>query len=523
VTIRRRLLLLLLPALAVLMLAGGLADGWIASATTRQAYDQALASAAIAAAAYVQVEHGAVRFGSSSQVVDFLRAEGTQARGGDSEDSRFYAVTGPDGRLLAGMAGLARLGAPGAAAAPAPATATTPAAVSVDAAPRAQAASAADVARPVFADADLLGHRVRLVSLRVATSAGPATVMVAETRARREQTQRVMLFGKLMVDFAELDVTLLLIWTAVYFGLRPLAWLREEVEAHSRHELQRFDERRVPTELRPVVVAFNRLLELLRDAASAQRRFVANAAHQMRTPVAGLLAQIELLKSDPHARPFAAELGKLQHGAQSLAHASNQLLALARAEPAAALDSRFRPVALDALVHRLLEQYLERADQAGIDLGVETRAVGAAGDAWLLEDLLGNLIDNALKYTPRGGHVTLRCGLEGEQPFLEVEDDGPGIPEGERARVRERFYRRPGSPGFGAGLGLAIVEEIARAHHASFIIGSGADERGARMRVRFRSACAAHERHAPPAGEPEPLLCDEPHNITATPVTRVAN
>jgi two-component system sensor histidine kinase TctE len=111
--------------------------------------------------------------------------------------------------------------------------------------------------------------------------------------------------------------------------------------------------------------------------------------------------------------------------------------------------------------------------------------VSVSGEAALLEDLLDNLIDNALKYTPSGGHVTVRCGKEGRAPYLEVEDDGPGIPESERARVRERFYRLPGSAGIGCGLGLAIVDEIVRVHGAAFSIGGGSNGRGARMRIRF--------------------------------------
>ena len=221
---------------------------------------------------------------------------------------------------------------------------------------------------------------------------------------------------------------------------------------------------RVPGELRPLVVAFNRVLELLHDAGLAQRRFVADAAHQMRTPVAGLLAQIELLQVEPRAAAIGTDLGKLQRAAQSMAHSANQLLSLARAEPLSSLQDEPKPVALDQLVHELVERHLERADQRGIDLGAETGPVSVMGSSWLLEDLLANLIDNALKYTPAGWARHGAQGTEGDRPFLEVEDDGPGIPEGERARVRERFYRSPGSPGIGAGLGLSIVEEIARAH-----------------------------------------------------------
>jgi two-component system sensor histidine kinase TctE len=311
-------------------------------------------------------------------------------------------------------------------------------------------------------------------------------IAVAETLARRSRTQQVMLLGKLLIDFAELDVTLLLVRVAVYYGLRPLDRLTEQVEGHSARALQRFDEARVPGELRPLIVAFNRLLELLHDAAQAQQRFVADAAHQMRTPVAGLLAQLELLLNEPQAGAVSAQLGAVQRGIQQLARSANQLLALARAEPV--VQEQFGPVALKRLVEQLIERYLDRADKAGIDLGADTLGTSVQGNAALLEDLLENLIDNALKYAPRGGHVTVRSGLEGSQPYLEVEDDGPGVPESERGRVRERFYRLPGSAGIGCGLGLAIVDEIARVHGADFQIGSGPAGRGARMRVRFRAA-----------------------------------
>jgi two-component system, OmpR family, sensor histidine kinase TctE len=459
-TIRRRLLLLLLPALAILMLLGGLVDYWIALATTQNAYDQALASTAFAAAAYVNFDNGKAVFTPSPRTAALLRAGS-----GVTGDSLLYSVTGPNGELIAGSPGL-----PAALAIPAPGAPGPP------------------ESRAVFRDARVQGVPLRAVSVRVPTPLGAATVTVAETRERRTRTQRVMLFGKLLVDFAELDITLLLIWIAVYFGLRPLAALRDEAETHSLRELRRFDESTVPGELRPVVISFNRVLELLHDAAAAQQRFVADAAHQMRTPVAGLLAQLELLLREPRAAAVASELATLQKGIARLAHSANQLLSLARAEPIAALPEDRQPIELKALVEQLVERHLDRADKAGIDLGAETAPAQALGDAWLLEDLLANLIDNALKYTPREGHVTVRSGLADGQPYLEVEDDGPGIAEAERTRVRERFYRLPGSAGIGCGLGLAIVDEIARVHGATLSIGSGRQGRGVRMRVSFGAA-----------------------------------
>jgi two-component system sensor histidine kinase TctE len=444
-TIRRRLLLLLLPALVLLMLLGGAFDYWVAIATTRNAYDRALANAAVALTATLSVENKRLRFNAP------LSANA-------ADGSIVFAIAGPDRALIAGTPGLF------------------------------EGASAASrtVAGANYWDAQLLGQRWRVASVVAPTAAGPVRIAVAETLARRSRTQQVMLLGKLLIDFAELDVTLLLVWVAVYYGLRPLDRLTEQVEGHSARALQRFDEARVPGELRPLIVAFNRLLELLHDAAQAQQRFVADAAHQMRTPVAGLLAQLELLLNEPQAGAVSAQLGAVQRGIQQLARSANQLLALARAEPV--VQEQFGPVALKRLVEQLIERYLDRADKAGIDLGADTLGTSVQGNAALLEDLLENLIDNALKYAPRGGHVTVRSGLEGSQPYLEVEDDGPGVPESERGRVRERFYRLPGSAGIGCGLGLAIVDEIARVHGADFQIGSGPAGRGARMRVRFRAA-----------------------------------
>ena len=456
-TIRQRLLLLLLPALAILMLLGGLADYWIAVATTRNAYDQALASAALAAAASMRSDDGKLQVSAAQRAA--------LTRGPDAEGSTLYSIIGPAGELIAGAAQLP----------------TAPAGGSAH-----KDGTRSDSV--TFRDAEFQGLKLRVASVRSRSDAGPITITVAETLQRRASTQRVMLLGKLLVDFAELDVTLLLIWIGVFFGLRPLARLRERVEEQSASTLQRFDVAGAPGELRPLILALNHLLELRHDAALSQRRFVADAAHQMRTPVAGLLAQLELLLQAPAAVAVQSELTTINRGVQQLAHTANQLLALARAEPVSAVGEGFKPVALRPLVEHLVERNIDRAVTAGLDLGAEVHTAQVIGDAWLLEDLLGNLVDNALKYTPAGGRITVRCGVEQGHPFLEVEDDGPGIAESERSRVRERFYRLPGSPGTGCGLGLAIVDEIARAHNAAFSIGVPALGRGTRMRIRFPPA-----------------------------------
>ena len=158
-----------------------------------------------------------------------------------------------------------------------------------------------------------------------------------------------------------------------------------------------------------------------------------------------------------------------------------------RADPSTSFAEQFDTVDLQALAGRIVEINVDRALNAGLDLGVEAGPVAVRGNVRLLEDLLGNLVDNAIHYTPRDGHVTVRVGLREGRPCLEVEDDGPGIPEDQRGRVRERFYRIPGSTGHGCGLGLAIVSEIAEAHGAQFTLESGAAGKGTRARVLFRS------------------------------------
>jgi two-component system sensor histidine kinase TctE len=450
-SIRRRLLLFLLPVLGALMLLGSLADFMTVSAATRNAYDQALGAAVVAAAGYLDAGDGRVRLAHSGSIDVLL--------GGEGVGRRLYAVSDLDGAVVDGDARL-----------------------------RVAAGASGTTDNPAFGDAVLGGVRVRVASYRSRTLAGPVVISLAEPLNRRERTQRLLLSGKLLADFVQLDLTLLLVWMGVYYGLRPLRALQSRAESGSARELRRFDEHEAPFEVRPLVGAFNRLLELLREAADSQRRFIADAAHQLRTPVAGIMAQLDLLLREPAATDFSRRLELVYRGVQQLGHSSNQLLALARAEPFLATPDRFRPVDLQGLVRQLVERNIDRADRARIDLGAEAGSVSVAGDARLLEDLLGNLLDNALKYTPAGGHVTVRCGLQSGRPFLEVEDDGPGIPVTERVRVRERFYRPAGTNEPGCGLGLAIVEETARLHRAQFLIESASEGTGSKMTVRFPAA-----------------------------------
>jgi two-component system sensor histidine kinase TctE len=444
-SIHRRLLILLLPPLALLMVAGGFADYRASMVFMRTAYDQSLADAAFAQAALVKVADGKISAQLPQPAPRANRAE-----------KFYYSIWGPDHLLITGN-------------------------------PQLPAASAGE-ANPTYADSWLGSHRIRVVTYRMPTAAGVVTVNVAETTNRREAARHFILTSTWLMDFILVDGTLLLVWVGVRYGLKPLLAVREQIESRSPRELRPLDTSAVPAEVRPLVDALNGLFEVLREAARSQRQFVADAAHQLRTPIAGLVGHLELLAQDPAAVGLEGRLSVLRDGMSRVAHSANQLLALARAEPSANLADQFQITDLVPLIERVIERNVDRSVKARLDLGADLDAASVAGSAWLIEDLLGNLIDNALHYTPSGGRVTVRCGGGQSEPYLEVEDDGPGIPEAERGRVRQRFYRLPGSQGHGCGLGLAIVEEIARLHRAAVTIDAGAGGHGTKIRVQFPAA-----------------------------------
>jgi two-component system sensor histidine kinase TctE len=251
----------------------------------------------------------------------------------------------------------------------------------------------------------------------------------------------------------------------------------------------------VPREIAPVVVTLNRLFQMLRTSVQSQQQFIANTAHQLRTPITGMQAQLDLLVDDPRAQPIRNRLLTLQEGIRQLTHSANQLLTLARADPTANISAKNQSVDLNGIVGEVVAKFFDRALQSNIDLGVDAQPVSIRADPSLLDDLLSNLVDNALKYTPAGGSVTASAGIQNDRPYLAVEDTGPGIPDSERQRVRQRFYRLPNSPGHGSGLGLAIVDEVAQLYGASVSIGAGTNGLGTKVLVQFPDAGFARSQH----------------------------
>jgi two-component system sensor histidine kinase TctE len=218
----------------------------------------------------------------------------------------------------------------------------------------------------------------------------------------------------------------------------------------------------------------------------------------LRTPLAGLQAQVEAWAQAARSMVGgdllslrADQVLRLRDATRRTSQLANQLLALSRADAVSADAQPMQRVDLMALCENMLALYLDAAAAKRIDLGLETRPAQTLGHAWLLRELLLNLVDNAIKYTPQGGRITLRCGLDngpkGAQVWMEVEDDGPGIPPEERLRVLQRFYRVLGTAGEGNGLGLAIADEIARAHDTHLHLDAGAQGLGLRVRVAFEA------------------------------------
>ena len=458
-TVKRRLLTLLLPPLIALLAAGVLLDYLNGMAPLRHAYDQALANAALTIAA--QARRGPDGHLEASQAAQVMAALGADQQQ-DGHQS-FFQVRGTDSADVVGDAELA------------PALPAHPGLT--------------------YEDSTYHGERIRLLTYRGASPAGSLTVSVAETLHRQSAASRRIVGSLVLTDVVQLLATIALIWLGVNLGLRPLLRMRDDIAARSPQDLAPLDVSAVPGEVQLVVVAINRLFATVREAAQSQQRFLADAAHQIRTPLAGLKSRLEVLLDQPSAEITREDLQTLVQSVDRLAHTAHQLLALARAEPSAHISLAFETVDLGALSEDAIERAFDRAIAKGIELELRAELAIVEGVPWLLRELLDNIIDNAICYTETGGRVIVRCGPRNDGAIqLQVEDNGPGIPPQERERVRQRFYRMPGSPGTGSGLGLAIVDEVARLHRAQLSMDAGDMGKGSCVTLLF--AAMTPSRHA---------------------------
>lgn len=381
----------------------------------------------------------------------------------DEHDSIYFAVRDERGRIVAGE-------------------------------PRMPAVPAAFATQPqVFTNGRIYDRDVRIVSLHVAQDARRYAVQVAETQTKRSLLSREFQTGVILPQMIIIVLATLIVWFGIGKSVAPLKRLQTAVSQRSHRDLSPLSADDIPAEVQPLVAAINELLARLSATLDAQNRFIADAAHQLRTPLAGLKAQIELAQRQHDPAALRHCLQSLRGSADRMGRLVGQLLALARNEPNVEHAVRRDPVDLGALAGAIAGDWVPRALAQHIDLGFEAPAapVLLPGDAARLKDLLDNLLDNAVRYGRPGGQITVVVTREDGLPVLAVTDDGPGIPPAQRERVFERFYSLLGHGADGSGLGLAIVQEIARMHGGEARVDSGPQGVGTRVSVRFARSGAA--------------------------------
>ena len=325
-----------------------------------------------------------------------------------------------------------------------------------------------------------------------ATDAGGQVIQVGQPLKVRGDLAFQAATRTLLPLVVLLPLLALLVWRIVGSGLSPLHRLARAVAARTPAALEPFQEDGVPLEALPLVRSLNALLSRLGAALSAQRDFVADAAHELRTPLAALRLQLQLAERAPDGAARAQALSDLGAGLERETRLVQQLLTLAQLDPGAGPLPPPAPVGLAGLVRQAVADHAVLAEAKGVDLGASRLEDSArvAGDAGSLRTLLANLLDNAVRYTPRGGRVDVSAGVdEGGAPYLEVQDSGAGIPQAERSRVFDRFYRVPGAGGEGSGLGLSIVAAIAERHGGEVAL-QDTPGGGLTARVRFSTSTA---------------------------------
>jgi two-component system sensor histidine kinase TctE len=434
--LRTQLLGWVLAPLFLLLTADTFVSYWVAASFAQRAYDRSLIEIAREISLHVRRDNGGLALDLSDDARKVLLT--------DPADRIWFAVTTTDGRLLAGE--------------PVPAGDTT------------------------FYNARMGDAPVRVVQISVADRA--AAVRVAETRTKRDELAREILLSVVGPQLLLIFIAGAVVWIGVARGLAPLERLRAALAARSHRDRSPVSAEGVPGEVMPLVQSINELLGRLDKALTLQSRFIADASHQLKTPIAALRTELELALREEDAARSRASLGSAHAGLERLSRLVSQLLSLARNEPEAADAVRLAPLDLDALVLEVAKEWVPAALRRAVDLGFEGsgRPTLVRGDPARLRELLDNLLDNAVRYSREGGRITVRVTPE---RVVEVSDDGPSIPEAERERVFERFHRLLGSSHDGSGLGVAIAQEVARIHGAAITLRDDADGVGNTFAVAF--------------------------------------
>jgi two-component system, OmpR family, sensor histidine kinase TctE len=402
-------------------------------------YDQALREHVTAISRQIKFIEGRPQITLSGSARALLRS--------DEIDSVYFHVLGPSGRMLVGDKELPTQKA-------------------------SEASARSEPGEVYFRDDDYNGQDLRIAYMYMAepnmVRERWLLVEVGETVEKRSELSNKIIASVILPQFVIIPLAVVLVWFGLSQGLRPLTRLRQRIEARREADLSPIALHRVPEELRPLTEAFNAMLARMHHNMEVQRRFIADAAHQMRTPLTGLKTQAQqaMRESDPAQLRHA--LIQIATSVDRASHLVNQLLALARAEASEHSQQALIPLDLDQLLHEIVETWVIQALDQRIDLGYEPADnVSILGNAFLLREMINNLIDNALRYTPKEGRVTCRIVVQGDFARLEIEDSGIGISDAEALLVFDRFYRVDGTNVEGSGLGLAIVREIAELHSAA--------------------------------------------------------
>lgn len=430
----------------------------LAYSIANTAYDRALRDRVVALSRHVMLENGEPQLKVFAAAEDILRS--------DQMDEIYFQVRGSDNEWLAGDRDLAP--------------------VEFD---------PVLVPGKVYFRNDVLGQRdIRSAYMfaQVSGMSGAVLVQVAETDAKRTHLASDIIGGVLAAQFLLLPLGLMLVWFGLSRGIRPLNELAGKVRARAPSDLSPVALAETPEEMRPFVNSINDLVSRLEQSVRAQQRFVADAAHQMRTPLAGLKTQAELALRSRDAAGIEHAVRQIAVGADRASHMLSQLLSLARAEGEAPIA--LERLDLERIARDVARDWVARAMDKRIDLGLESSGAPCwiDGSEVLLGELIGNLVDNALKYTPAGGKVTVRL-VRAERVLLEVEDNGIGVDPADREFVFERFFRVLGTGTEGTGLGLAIVRSIALLHRAEATLQGAPSGRGTLVTISFPRS-AAHPR-----------------------------
>ena len=440
----------------------------VAQGIAGKPFDRALEYNAGALAQLVSVNNNKVQFSLPLPARELLRA--------DDSDTVYYQVLGANGEHLSGERAL-----------PLP----------------------PDDEKAVPGEVRLRDDEIRGVAIKVAYTwvkvalpgARPALVQVAETLEKRSVLATEIVKGVMLPQFVILPIAVLLVWLALVQAIKPLNMLEERIRARKPDDLSPIDAQAAPLEVAPLVDSVNDLLLRLKDSIATQKRFLADAAHQLKTPLAGLRMQADLAQREgADADELKQSLRQIGRSSVRATHTVNQLLALARAESSGSAMPR-QTCDLAELTMSVVRDCVPRAIEKQIDLGYEGTEPGAPGgqiegNPTLLKELVRNLLDNAINYTPSSAQqpavITARVLSDPTQGrlVLQVEDSGPGVPLAERELVFQPFYRALGTEADGSGLGLPIVLEIAQQHNATVDLDEtrpGQAAPGARFTVRFLS------------------------------------